>query len=203
MRKITPVALAIATIITIATIAFTSTGCGSPTPGDCPEMGIITSIDNPSAPCLTKDNRIGSAAPEFTWETIDCKSLNIVAGKTTSLSDLKGKPIMIIFHKTMNCPGCKAQMPFILAIHDQLVNKNIPLLTIYRGDSTSAVKRFVTSQGYTFPALADEKDEFAVKCGFPIGAPITIFVDANGIIRAEKIGPFQSQEEIEAILDSL
>jgi len=203
LKKITPIILAIVTIITIATIAFTSTSCGSPTTGNCPEMGIITSIDNPSAPCLTKDNRIGSVAPEFTWETIDCKSLEIVADKTTSLSDLKGKPIMIIFHKTMNCPGCKAQMPFILGSHDQLVNKDTLLLTIYRGDSMAAVKRFVASQGYTFLALADEKDEFAVRCGFPIGAPITIFVDANGIIKAEKIGPFQSQEEIKSILDSL
>ena len=181
----------------------TSNSCGGPTSGTCPDMGIITSIDNPSAPCLTMDNRIGSPAPDFTWEIVDCKSLEIVAGKTTSLSALKGKPIMIIFHKTMNCPGCKAQMPFILAAHEQIANKNIVLLTIYRGDSTATIKRFVTSHGYTFTALADEKDEFAVKCGFPIGAPITIFVDANGIIKAEKVGPFNSQEEIKAILDSL
>ncbi len=202
MKRSTQIVLAIA-LITIFAITITSNSCGSPTSGNCPEMGIITSIDNPSAPCLTMDNRIGSTAPDFTWETVDCKSLEIVAGKTMKLSDLKGKPVMIIFHKTMNCPGCKAQMPFVCAAYEQLANENIMLMTIYRGDSTAAVKRFITGQGYNFTALVDEEDEFAMKCGFPIGAPITIFVDANSIIRAEKVGPFNSQEEIESILNSL
>jgi peroxiredoxin len=197
LKKGTPFILAISILMTLVI------GCSGPsTPANCPEMGNITSVDN-SGPCLTQDTIIGSKAPNFTWETIDCKSLEPIAGKTMSLNGLQGKPVMVIFHKTMNCPGCKAQMPLIRAVYDQLANKNLIVLTIYRGDKTADVQRFVISQGYTFPALADPDDEFATNCGFTPGAPITIFVDAKGIIRAEKIGPFQSQEDIKTILESL
>lgn len=178
-------------------------GCsGSSTPANCPEMGNITSVDS-SGPCLTQDTIIGSKAPNFTWETIDCKTLETIPGKTMRLSDFQGNPVIVIFQKTMNCPGCKAQMPFIRTAYEQRTNKDLAVLTIYRTDDASAVKRFVTSQGYDFPALADPKDDFATECGFQLVAPITIFVDAKGIIREEKIGPFQSQEEIETILESL
>ena len=194
MRR-TPLILA-----TIVLIALTM-GC-SGTPTNCPEMGIITGVES-TADCLSKDNRVGSAAPNFTWETIDCKTLETIPGKTTSLSSFRGKPVMVIFHKTMNCPGCKAQMPFVRNTNEQRTNKDLVVLTVYRCDDASAVRRFVASQGYVFPALADPKDEFAIKCGFPVGAPITIFIDASGTIKAEKIGPFQSQEEIETILRSL
>jgi peroxiredoxin len=191
------------TILAISILMTMAIGCsGSSSPTNCPEMGNITSVDN-SGPCLTQDTRIGSKAPNFTWSTIDCQSLEPIAGKTMSLNGLQSKPVMIIFHKTMNCPGCKAQMPFIRAAYDQRTNKNLIVLTIYRGDSTADVKRFVLSQGYIFPALADPDDAFAANCGFPIGAPITIFVDANGTIKAEKVGPFQSQEEITSMFDKL
>jgi len=191
------------TLIILAVVAFMAlfTGC-SGAPADCPEMGIITNVEKP-ATSLNIDNRTGCSAPEFTWDTIDCQNLKPIAGKTQSLKDLRGRPVMIIFHKTMNCPGCKAQMPFIKAAYEQRTNKDLVVLTIYRGDSVSDVKRFAINQGYIFPALADTKDEFAAYCGFPVAAPITIFLDSNGSIKGEKIGPFQSQAEIEAVLNSL
>jgi peroxiredoxin len=99
-----------------------------------------------------------------------------------------------------NCPGCAAQMPFIRAVYDQRINAELTVLTIYREDKVSEVRSFVASKGYIFTALSDPNNEFATKCGFPHGAPITMFVDAKGVIKEFKCGPFQSQEEIENIL---
>jgi peroxiredoxin len=175
---------------------------GNPVPENCPELGVITGVDNPSAP-LKIENLKGSAIPNFSWQTIDCKSLNTVDNKTLNLSDLRGNPVIIIFHKVMNCPGCAQQMPFIRAAYDQRTNAMLTVLTIYREDKISAVRNFVTSKGYIFTALADQNDEVATKYGFIRGAPITIFVDAAGIIKEYKLGPFQNQEDIEDILKSL
>jgi peroxiredoxin len=129
------------------------TGCSTPK-GKCPELGLITNVEKPEN-VITIDNRIGCSIPDFTWDTIDCKTLKPVAGNTQSLQDFKGRPVMVIFHKSMNCPGCKAQMPFIKAAYEQRTNKDLTVLTVYRGDGVSDVKRFVINQGYTFTAIAD------------------------------------------------
>ena len=175
---------------------------GTPAPENCPELGVITSVENPATP-LNVDNLKGNTAPNITWQTVDCKSLKAIDTKTLSLSDLRGKPVIIIFHKCMNCPGCAAQMPFMRAACDQYTNAELTVLTIYREDKTSAVRNHVTDKGYIFTAIADQNDEVATKYGFMRGAPINVFIDDEGIIKDFKWGPFQSQQEIEDIIKSL
>jgi len=187
-------------IIAIATILLTSSmACsGGTTPENCPELGIITAVEDTATP-LNTDNLKGSMAPDLTWQIVDCTSLKAIDDKTVSLSDFRGKPVVIIFHKTMNCPGCATQMPFIMGAYEKRATE-ITILTIYREDKPSAMRNFVTDKGYIFTALADPSDEFAMKIGFGRGAPMTVFVDAKGIIKEFKLLPFQSQEEIEDIL---
>jgi len=190
------------TVIAMLSLTLTIACSGSPVPGNCPELGIVTAVENP-ATHLNVDNLKGSTVPNLTWQIVDCKSLKAIDNKTLSLSDFRGKPVIIIFHKCMNCPGCSAQMPFIQRAYEQRSNGELAVLTIYREDKISAVRNYVTSEGYIFTALADPNDEFAITCGFPLMAPITIFIDANGIVKEFKCGPFQSQEEIEDIIKSL
>jgi peroxiredoxin len=188
--------------VTAVLLALITACSGVPTPEKCPELGVITEVENPTTP-LSLDNLKGSIMPNLRWQTVACESLKTIDNKTPSLSDLRGKPIIIIFHKCMNCPGCAEEMPFIRAAYDQRTNAGLTVLTIYREDKISAVRNFVTSKGYIFTALADPDDEVATKCGFPRGAPITMFVDAKGIIKEFKCGPFQNLEEINNILKSL
>jgi peroxiredoxin len=189
-------------VITMLLLTLTIACSGGSVPENCPELGIVTAVESPVT-SLNVDNLKGNTVPNLTWQIVDCKSLKAIGNETVSLSDLRGKPVIIIFHKTMNCPGCAAQMPFIRAACDKQTNKELTVLTIYRTDKISAVRNFTTSKGYIFTALADPNDEFAIECGFPVMAPITIFIDAQGIIKEFKCGPFQSQEEIEDILKSL
>ena len=195
MKKLTLLTL------TLIILIIMSTSCASPN-GKCPELGLITNVEMPENE-ITIDNRLGCSIPDFTWDTIDCETLEPVAGKTQSLKKLQGKPVMVIFHKTMNCPGCAAQMPLIKSVYEQQTNKDLIVLTVYRGDDISDVKRFVMNKGYIFTAIADSKDEFATCCGFPVAAPITIFIGTDGKIGGEKIGPFRSQDEITTIINSL
>ena len=192
----------LAQALPLATVTFLALAmaCSGP-PGNCPEMGKITGVEDPAS-CLDIDSRVGSRAPNFTWEVIDCKSLE-PTGQMIDLSDFRGKPVIIAFHKRHGCPGCQQQTPHIKAAYDQRTAADLAVVTIYRGDNASQVKNYVASQGYMLPALADANDRVGSKYGFGPGAPITVFIDATGIIRAEKQGPLESQEEIETILESL
>lgn len=160
-------------------------------------LPIVTSIILVVAGCggTATAPQVGDKAPNFTLENID--------GESVSLSDFRGKPVIIAFHKRHGCPGCQKQTPYLQAISDERGDTELAVLTIYRGDDLSEVRNYVTSQGYALLALADPNDEVGgKKYGFSAGAPINVFVDASGIIRAKKIGPLESKEEIEGILDS-
>ncbi len=187
-----------AMLLLVSAVACSAT----PVPENCPELGVMTKVGNTATP-LNAENLKGSSIPNLIWQPVDCQSLKVIDDKTLSLNDYRGKPIMIIFQKTMNCPGCASEMPFIRAAYEQRTNGALVVLTVYREDNIAAVRHFATSKGYTFPAIADPNDDLATTCGFARGAPITIFVDTNGVVEDFKCGPFQSQEEIENILKSL
>jgi peroxiredoxin len=178
-------------------------GCSGPatTSTVCPDMGTITSINSPQLP-LKIDTLVGSNMPDFSWDNVDFESLEIMSGSCT-LSQFGAQPVMIIFHKTMNCPGCKAQMPFIKAAYETWKDRGLVVLTIYRSDQPDDVKGYVQSNDLEFIALADPDDRVASELGFAIGAPMSVFIDKSGIIKQYQIGPLKSQQDLEAILQTL
>jgi peroxiredoxin len=132
-------------------------------------------------------------APDFTLQTL--------SGETVSLSDFRGKPVMLTFWK-INCAACQFQMPFTQALYEGLSDEAIAVLTINVGDSASAAQDYVTSRGLTFPVLLDRQGKAAQMYGLP-GVPITFFIDSEGVMKAYKIGAFQSQEEMKSAIRSV
>ena len=132
-------------------------------------------------------------APDFTLQT--------TSGETVSLSDFRGKPVMLIFWK-INCSACQFQMPYTQAFYDELSSETIAVLTINVGDSASAAQDYVTSRRLTFPVLLDRQGKAAQMYGLP-GVPVTFLIDSEGIVKAYKIGAFQSQEEMESAIKSV
>ncbi len=129
-------------------------------------------------------------APDFTLPTLD--------GSSVTLSDLRGKPVMLTFW-TIHCPACDFQMPYIQAFYNEWANEKVTLITINAGDSAAAVHNYVTSSGLTFPVLLDLKKRVSQTYGIP-GVPVTFIIDAEGILKAYKIGAFQSRKQIEEAL---
>ena len=164
-------------------------------------MGNIINIENSANP-LQVNNLVGTSMPAFSWNTVDCKTLEESA-QSQSFNQYAGKAVIIVFHKTMNCPGCKHQLPFIQAAYEKWEDTGLVVLTIYRGDKANEVKGYIQGNGINFTAMADPGDIVAAKLGFAVGAPMTVFVDKKGFIKQYKIGPLQNREEIENILETL
>ena len=111
---------------------------------------------------------------------------------------------MLLVFTSVYCVECTEQMPYIEAAFERSGGE-LAVLTVYREDSPSRVKKHVDEEKLTtFPALPDPGDKVGIKFGLaPRVAPVNIFIDADGIIRNIRPGSFQSQEEIENILNSL
>jgi len=132
-------------------------------------------------------------APDFTLQTIN--------GETISLSDFRDKPVMLVFW-TINCAACQSQIPHTQAFYNEWSGDTIAVLTINVGDSISAVQNYVTNLRIIYPVLLDSTGRVAQAYGIP-GVPVTFLIDAQGILKAYKIGAFQSREEIESALKSV
>jgi peroxiredoxin len=146
--------------------------------------------------CSTaKVPQVGDKAPDFTLESID--------GKSISLSDFRGKTVLVVF-TSVTCVDCQKQVPYIEAACKES-SENLAVLDIYMFNTATVVRDYVAKkQSTSFVALADPRGKVAVEYNVAqVSGPINFFINDEGIIRNIKVGAFQSQEEIEDILESL
>ena len=159
-------------------------------------LAIIASISLLMLSCSTAQiPQVGDKAPDFTLESID--------GKSISISDFRGKTVLVVF-TSVNCKECEEQMPYLVGAYQQ-ANGELVVLDIYHMIyDARIIQDYVTERQFTtFPALPDPKNKVATSYGATGFPPTNFIIDAAGIIKHKKVGPFQSQEEIETIIESL
>jgi len=126
-------------------------------------------------------------APDFTLPDLD--------GKEVRLSDHRGKKVLINFWTTW-CGYCKEEMPLIQRLHQQGKDKNWQVLTINitsSEQSTQRVKSYIDSNGFTFPALLDQKGSVTALYGVK-GIPASFILNESGEVVRTKVGPFSEKE---------
>ncbi|MEV4312720.1 thioredoxin-dependent thiol peroxidase [Actinocrispum sp. NPDC049592] len=95
------------------------------------------------------DNRLaaGDAAPDFT--------LPDSTGKTVSLSDYRGRSVVVYFYPAAGTPGCTKQACDFRDNLAELNDAGFEVLGI-SPDKPAKLARFVADEGLTFPLLSDE-----------------------------------------------
>ena len=136
----------------------------------------------------------GSAGAQVGQPAPDCKLQNL-DGQSISLSDLRGKPVLLNFWAT-GCPPCRAEMPHLQEIYEERAGRGLEVLAISIGESASTVKEFLQSQDLSLPVLLDTEGNTARRYNIG-GIPTTFFIDSDGIIRQKVIGAFPSKGAIE------
>jgi peroxiredoxin Q/BCP len=121
---------------------------------------------------------IGERAPDFT--------LPGTGGRSYTLSDLRGAPVVLVFYPGDDTPVCTKQLNSYNDDFDQFADLGAQVLAISSQDVDSH-ERFAAKHGFTFPLLSDTKKEIAGLYGTlgPLGFPRrSVFVlDGDGVIR--------------------
>jgi peroxiredoxin len=132
----------------------------------------------------------GKRAPDFSLRSID--------GKKVSLSDYRGKAVLINFWATW-CAPCKIEMPWLVALRTQYAGQGFEILGVSEDDADTPrtkLAKFGQEQGLNYPLLVGD-DAVSRKYGGVEFLPTSYFVGRNGKIVAETAG-LVSKDEVEA-----
>jgi len=136
--------------------------------------------------------KVGSQAPDFSLPTID--------GDMITLSDLRGKPVVLTFWTT-HCGACLYQMPFFQAAHEEM-GQEVMIVAIDIGESSSLIQQFAEYYGYTF-TFALDYDGSVMSVYNIVGTPTNFLIDASGVITEIKIGAYLNESELMQALEGL
>lgn len=100
--------------------------------------------------------QIGELAPDFTLPASN--------GEMVSLSDFRGKYVVLYFYPKDMTPGCTTEACDFRDYHDQFRDLNTVILGVST-DSVERHKKFIEKYNLPFLLLADENHEAAEKYG--------------------------------------
>jgi thiol-disulfide isomerase/thioredoxin len=137
-------------------------------------------------------------APDFTVPDLE--------GKEFSLSSFKGQVVLLNFWATW-CPPCRAEMPAMEELYQELKDEGFTILAISSRDSRETkekVVEYIAREAYTFPVFFDETAS-AIPGFYRTGSiPTSFVIDKDGRVIARLVGAYEwNGSEITALLRDL
>jgi len=120
----------------------------------------------------------GNAAPEFSVTDID--------GKKLSLSDYRGKVILLDFWATW-CTPCRAEIPHFVEMQQKYGPQGFQVVGISMDDDAKPVKEFYRQFNMNYPVAVGD-DKLAQSFGGVLGLPVNFIIDREGRIHAKYLG---------------
>lgn len=156
---------------------------GADDPAAALEQRLRDSLRLPAAAAPLLEPGLGEypAAPDFEAVTLD--------GEPTRLSDLHGRPVVLIFF-LYSCPHCHHAMEFLRGQLDGLAEAARPaVLGVSVSGSPSTVRAELKSRGLDFfPVVSDPDGRLRTLYGVVGGVPDILLIDKQGRIRARTQG---------------
>jgi cytochrome c biogenesis protein CcmG/thiol:disulfide interchange protein DsbE len=126
-------------------------------------------------------------APDFTLQSLD--------GKPTSLSDFRGKAVLLNFWATW-CSPCKIEMPWFVELQKQYGGQGLQIVGIAMDDSSKDdISKFTKEMGVNYPVLLGKEAVGDAYGGVP-NLPESYFIGRDGKI-VDKIIGLRGKAEIE------
>jgi len=143
----------------------------------------------------------GAPAPAF--------SLDSNTGKRVSLTDLRGKPLVLAFYPADWSPVCSDQMALYNEILPEFTERGASIVGI-SVDGAWCHRAFGENRNLHFPLLADFEPKGAVSREYGVyretdgtSERALFVVDRNGVIRWSYVSPITENPGADGILDAL
>lgn len=146
---------------------------------------------------LVVGNRVGNIAPDFELNTMD--------GESLKLSELRGKPVHMVFW-SVDCVYCVKELPHVQKVYNE--NKDdytVLAMNITLQDGKRQATEFIEEAGYDFPVVLIEntKEGLTALQDYQVrGIPLNVFVDSQGVI-AYSVPGMMEEEQLVGVLKEL
>lgn len=129
-----------------------------------------------------------------------------IEGRAVDMGEHLGRDVVLISFWGTYCEPCKTEMPFLQRLHERYAAEGLFLLSVSLDgpDTSSGVRPYIRSNGYTFPVVIDEDTSIAQAYNPRTVAPYTILIGRDGRV-AKTIEGFQLSEApaVEAAVKAL
>jgi peroxiredoxin len=132
----------------------------------CDSFGVVKSL-------------VEKKAPPFSLKMLDGE-------KVVSLSDFKGKPILLKFWATW-CPSCVEELLPMEKFSEGRREQLVILMAAIDGEKERKVQRLIKDKKITLPVLLDPKARTARSYGVNF-VPVSYFISQEGLILGTVVG---------------
>jgi peroxiredoxin len=123
---------------------------------------------------------VGGTSPNFTSRDL--------GGKTISLSDFGGRPVLLSFWATW-CTVCHDELPALQRLQDQYRAGGFAVLLVnYRETSTDRMRQYLAGLSVNLEAVIDPDGAIATAYGVDVGLPVNVVSDRSGKVSRILIG---------------
>lgn len=200
MRSLPRLAPALAALVALVLLATGCTGDGDGVDTPARPGESRTDVDTPELRTIKSDAGVedcptpvaGATAGKLPALTLAC----LGGGPDVDLATLRGPMIINIWQAA--CQACRTEMPVLGAFHRRY-GAQVPVLGIDQNDTLPAKALELAGQrDATYPQLADPGGDLLTEAAFARvkGYPFTAFVDADGVIVAQKAGGLKTLDEL-------
>ncbi len=122
---------------------------------------------------------LGHQAPGLTIQQVD--------GQKVVIQELRGKPVVVNFWASW-CGPCAEELPILTAASK--AHPGIAFVGADMQDTSAGIQSFEQQHPHTYPVgpiVSGSYQDYGV-----VGPPVTIFIDANGVVAASFAGPLDA-----------
>jgi len=131
----------------------------------------------------------------------DFTATNLLTGEEISLSDYRGKIVLLNFWGSW-CPPCRAEMPAFEEVYKQYGDDDVVIIGVGINDSEENLVKFAKSIGITYPIVYDRTSEIARHYHIR-SLPTTYRINQKGEIQGVAQGGLNQDQLIQAIEELL
>jgi peroxiredoxin len=142
---------------------------------------------------------IGEKAP-------DIRLKNVMSGKVVTLSEFRGKKVVMLEFWATWCEICKREMPNLVKLNKEWKPKGLELLSIVLpSGNVNEIKKIISEKNIDYPVLLDADLKVATKLyGLAGPIPLKVVIDHKGIVRYTHVGDYPpGEDELPFVLEDL
>jgi peroxiredoxin len=167
-----------------------------------PEHSGIAIFKSAIAQAMQNQDQANSAATALLNQPAPDLTMTDIHGKKISISDFKGKYLLVDFWASW-CGPCRQENPNVVAAYNKFKNKNFTILGVSLDEDRDAWLKAIKDDHLDWAQMSDLKqwESAAISAYHFDGIPFNVLIDPQGKVIAESLRGEELQQKLSEVLE--